>query len=229
MLVSPPTNKGIVKRVIHPSDANLFAVCIVPLQLHTKNGYILWQNPRPSSTRYCRPIKLIFEKETMEVTKREIQNIDNQINEIQPTNCLFLNTVIIVKHELKMTMIDGKTFGVISDTCTQTCGICGATPKMMNQLEKIWSLEVKPHLFEYGISNLHAWIRCLECCLHVSYRLELKKRQIRDRNDKQKIKERKTRIINMIKTEMNALIDIPKPGFGTCLLYTSCYSSVVTA
>lgn len=52
------------------SDANLSVGCIVPLQLHRKNWYILWQNPRPSSTRYCRPIKLIFYKETMEVTKK---------------------------------------------------------------------------------------------------------------------------------------------------------------
>lgn len=74
-----------------------------------------------------------------------------------------------------MTMIDRKRFGIISDTCTQTCGICGATPKTMNQLEKIWSLKVKRHLFEYGISNPRAWIRCLECCLHIPYRLELKK------------------------------------------------------
>lgn len=41
-----------------------------------------------------------------------------------------------------MTMIDGQTFGVISDTCTQKCGIYGATAKMTIQLVTIWSLQV---------------------------------------------------------------------------------------
>jgi hypothetical protein len=29
-------------------------------------------------------------------------------------------------------MIDGKTFGVVSNSSNQSCGICGATPKIMN-------------------------------------------------------------------------------------------------
>lgn len=190
------------------SDSNLFAVCLVPLQLCTENGQILWRNPRPSSTRYCKPIKLIFEKEISELTKQEIRNIENQIKEIQPTDCTLENKQIVVKHNFQMTMIDRKMFSVVSDSPNQSCSICGATPKMMNQLDKIWGLQPDSQLYKYGISNLYAWIRCLECCLHIAYRLDVKKWQIRDENNKKKVKERKEQIIRNLKSEMSLLIDI---------------------
>lgn len=44
------------------SDANIFVTSLVPIQLiqgnpnSKENKIILWQNPRPSSTRFCRPI-----------------------------------------------------------------------------------------------------------------------------------------------------------------------------
>ena len=45
------------------------AVRIVPLQI--KMGDVtLWENSRPSSTRFCRAIKLIFEKETSKLVSR---------------------------------------------------------------------------------------------------------------------------------------------------------------
>lgn len=37
-------------------DENIFAICIVPLQMKMGN-IILWDNDRPSLTRFCRPIK----------------------------------------------------------------------------------------------------------------------------------------------------------------------------
>jgi hypothetical protein len=67
----------------------------------------------------------------------------------------------------------------------------------------------------YGISNLHAWIRCLECCLHITYRLDIKKWQIRDEDEKKQVKEKKQRLIETLKSEMSLLVNIPKPGFGT--------------
>ncbi|GBP36382.1 hypothetical protein EVAR_87961_1 [Eumeta japonica] len=36
-----------------------------------------------------------------------------------------------------MTMIDGKTFGVVTETGVQVCGIRKATPKVMNDLEAV--------------------------------------------------------------------------------------------
>lgn len=195
------------------TDFNLFSVCLVPLQMTVENGTILWQNNRTSSTRFCRPIKLIFEKETPELTKEVVTNINQQISEIEPTN--ILQYEIQIYHTFKMTMIDGKLFSVVSESSTQTCGICGATPKVMNNLESILNLTPNENLYDYGISTLHAWIRCLECCLHISYKITIKKWQIREDDEKNIVKQRKQEIIQKIREELNLLVDIPKQGYGT--------------
>ena len=77
-------------------DANLFLSYLVPLQLrfHEEDSSadarastfaysgpvcILWQNPRPSSTRFCRPIWIQFTKETAALTQAEVDYISTQI------------------------------------------------------------------------------------------------------------------------------------------------------
>lgn len=198
------------------NDSSLFAVCIVPLQLQTSsNNNILWNNPRPSSTRYCRPIKLIFEKETNEVSKREIGYIENQIKKIVPTKINISNKTILVNHCFKLTMIDGKVFSVITQSSNQTCGICGATPKNMNNLEDIYKRTPNKEYLKFGVSSLHAWIRSLEALLHISYRIPIQKWQVKDKTDKQIVQHRKEEVRSRLRSEMGLLIDIPKPGFGT--------------
>jgi hypothetical protein len=49
------------------SDSDVFVTSVVPLQLYsTKSSgdkIILWQNPRPSSVRYCHLIWMQFKKQ----------------------------------------------------------------------------------------------------------------------------------------------------------------------
>ncbi|KAL4127473.1 hypothetical protein QTP88_011644 [Uroleucon formosanum] len=66
------------------SDSSIFFTSVVPLQLVSgdlddPNKIILWQNPRPSSSRYCRPIKIQFIHETVDITLQEMEGIENQI------------------------------------------------------------------------------------------------------------------------------------------------------
>lgn len=197
------------------TDSSLFAVCIVPLQMTTNKNDILWSNPKPSSTRFCRPIKLIFQKETVELTRREIANVERQIDTISPTNIFVSGEEITVSSCFKLTMIDGKTFGVISETSTQSCGICGASPKYMNDLEAIERRTADVSKYDYGLSTLHAWIRCFECILHIAYRQNIKKWQVKTTEDKLKFAETKTHIQRELKNRMGLLVDIPKPGCGT--------------
>jgi len=54
---------------------------MVPLRLtrYTKGSnkkVILWENPLPSSTRYCKPLKFMYEKETSDVTRTEVEKIE---------------------------------------------------------------------------------------------------------------------------------------------------------
>lgn len=50
--------------------------------------------------------------------------------------------------------------------------------------------KIKEDNLQFGISNLHAWIRLFECLLHASYKLDVKKWQNRG-EDKQSIETRK--------------------------------------
>ena len=88
------------------------------------------------------------------------------------------------------------------------------TPNVMNDYNKISSLTPNINLYEYGLSTLHARIRYLECILHISYRLILKKWKIIS-SDRPLFEERKARIINDLKEEMHIIVDTPTSVSGT--------------
>jgi hypothetical protein len=85
---------------------------LVPLQLnsfdqqHNKN--IIWTNNRTSSTRFCRPIKFKFEKETIETTLKEVNAVEDQIKQLNPTLILFNGNQLLVTHTLIFTIVYGK-------------------------------------------------------------------------------------------------------------------------
>lgn len=155
------------------------------------DNIILWQNPRPSSTRYCRPIKLLFEKETTEVARREIKSIENQIQELVPTNLEIDSKDIIVEHHLIMSMGDGQICNAVMEVSSaQKCYVCGATPKYMNDLENTSKRDPDVRAYSFGLSHLHALIRCFETILHISYRMDIKKWQVRGQ-EKETVQARK--------------------------------------
>lgn len=116
------------------TDEFLFIFSLVPLQLRDESGNIIWQNPRPSSTMYCRPIKFMFAKESTDITVFETNKLLKDISELLPTICCVDGaSEISVKHELVLTMVDGKVCNALTETSSaQKCYICGATPKVMN-------------------------------------------------------------------------------------------------
>ena len=131
------------------TDEYLFLISFVSLKLvsNDENQTIIWQNPKPSSTRYCRPIKFIFEKESQALAKRECENIQSQINNLVPTSVKDFN----IQHKLLLTMIDGKMCNILTDTIgSQICYICGAKPTEMNTLITK-KLDSKKY-YEYGLS-----------------------------------------------------------------------------
>ena len=201
------------------SDSDLFVVSIVPLQMYsTRNGnldnkIILWQNNRPSSTRFCRPIKLLFEKETKEMAKREIHLIEKQIEELAPTKVIIDKMEIQIFQKLVMTMVDGKICSAMTDISAQKCYVCGASPKEMNSIELSTRTDTNDNFdFNFGLSTLHAWIRFFECLLHIAYRIDIKIWQVRKLEDKEAFAARKKEIIRRFRLEMGLIVDQPKPG-----------------
>lgn len=199
-------------------DSSVLATSFVPLQLCTINDederrHILWQNPRSSSPRFCRPIRFRFVKETTEEIVKEVEHIEKQISQLAPVEVDVGGRIIKIIPKFLLTMIDGKVCNALaSNACTQKCYICGATSKTMNQLEKRQVIEEN---LSWGLSTLHAYIRFMECILHISYRLQVPKWMARLSNEeKEVIQKKKEKVIRDFRTETGLLIDTPKPGGG---------------
>lgn len=157
------------------SDSNIFQSCFVPLRLvcGKENEKILWENPTPSSPRYCRPIRFRFVKESTDVIEEEINHINNSVKSLVETRVDINGKLFLVTHLFIMTMVDGKVCNAATGTTsTSQCYICGATSKEFNQLD--YKRKTNPKAIEFGLSVLHARIRLFESILHLSYELQVK-------------------------------------------------------
>ena len=197
------------------NESGMFMTCLVPLKIvkrtSEKNEVIIWENKKPSSTRYCRPIKFEFIKETDDVIIKAKDNIKGAIEKINPT---IVSESLSVYHEIFVTMIDGKVATILSPLTSsfQCCSICGARPTQMNDLETLMKCKISPETLGYGISSLHAWIRSLECILHIAYKLPIKKWQAKTPKEKEMVKERKADIQKRLKDSIGLVVDLPKSG-----------------
>jgi len=79
---------------------------------------IIWKNPRPSWTRFCRPINFQFPKESAQLALNEERHYRDLIDKL----------IVEVKHSLQSTMVDAKIFNALSDTSATKCYICKAMP-----------------------------------------------------------------------------------------------------
>lgn len=192
--------------------STVFMASLVPLKLvKQSSGDIVWQNERPSSTVYCRPISFKFMKETEANVKTELAAFESEIALLAPTDC----GNAMITHNLMLTMIDGKVHTYISETSTAVCDLCKARPSEMNQLDVVRLRTVQEDLLKYGLSSLHAWIRSMECLLHIAYKLETKSWQAKGEEMKQKVRERKETIQEAFRRETGLLLDVVRQGSGT--------------
>lgn len=201
------------------TDENIFFTSLVPLQLYNEKSNektVIWKNPRPSSPRFCRPIKIEFMRETAETTKAEVEYVTEQQKNLVPYCTFIRGKSMTVTFELSLTMVDGKVCNSLSDNAsTQRCYLCKATSKEFNDLDKIVKREVIEENLQFGISSLHAWIRCFECCLHLSYKLDVKKWQVRDAKEKEIVKSRKLATQDAFRKKLGLIVDKPKQAFGS--------------
>lgn len=176
------------------------------------NKKIIWQNPRPSSPLYCSGIRIRFVKENDDITRQEISYIKSKISNLKETR-IEGDKIKTVKHSLMLTMVDAKVCNSATNTTsTMKCYICGATSKDFNKLDR--QREANPSTFKFGLSILHARIRFFESLLHLSYKLEVKKWQLRNEDDKNAVKQRKSMIQEDFRNRLGLIVDVPKAGFG---------------
>lgn len=113
-------------------DSSIFMCSFVPLRF-VCGEKVVWENSKPSSTTLCRPLFFKFVNENKLDIRQEQALIEAEIAALEPS----IMGSHAVKHSMLMTMIDGKITSALSNTSTQTCDICRATPSEMNQLEKV--------------------------------------------------------------------------------------------
>jgi hypothetical protein len=201
------------------AEESLFVTSCVPLQLVgftdlQEKEKVLWTNPRPSSTMYCRPIKFRFEKETRQVIRNEEQNVQRDIDNLHVTPASD-HAPVPTSHLFHLTMIDGKVLTSLSDetNSAQCCALCGTTPKEMNNISKMGSLSLTcASSCNYGLSSLHCWIRCFECLLHIAYKLPFKKYQARGAELKERKQAEKSRIQEEFANAIGLIVDHPLSG-----------------
>lgn len=101
---------------------------LVPLKL-TDDNEIIWQNPKPCSTYFCRPVQFSFLKENKLVVTEHLKEMEDQIKLLTTTHCMETR----IRHELMTTMIDGKICTYITDArSSATYYLCLAMPSDMN-------------------------------------------------------------------------------------------------
>lgn len=124
---------------VDSDDSSIFMSAYVPLKLVYSNDFskIIWENPKPSSTFYCRPLYFKFIKESKEVI---LQSFNSFKDEKLLLNKTSLSGGISIKHEIYLTMIDGKICSCLAEVSTMVCYICGAKPTEMNNMEVIFCI-----------------------------------------------------------------------------------------
>lgn len=139
---------------------NIFFTLLVPLQIiidKSKKEIIIWKNPRPSSSRFCRAIKIEFLLETAECTRLEVDNIKEQERYLTPLQTIVDAKEINVTYKLGLTMIDGKVCNSLTSTSSsQRYYLCQCTSKQFNNIDEILKKEIKEANLQFGISSLHA-------------------------------------------------------------------------
>lgn len=196
-------------------DSNMFVTSYVPLQLiviQETDKNIIWKNPRPASTRYCRPIRFQFKKETRALSVEEERYIKQKIRALQPTVININEENYTVEHDLHLTMVDGKVCSALSETSSAKCYICEATPKQMNNIDDCLQKQVKEERYEFGLSPLHTWIRFFEYFIHLSYRLNIRKWQVRTEEEKVEFAVRKKYIQEQFREKLGLIVDKPRQG-----------------
>ena len=195
-------------------DANIFQSSFVPLRLVVKdqNSKVIWQNPVPSSPRFCRPIRIRYTQETVQVTSEENTYICNQITELKKTS--LAGGTIFIDYKFLLTMVDTKVCNAITGTSSgMRCYICKHTSKEFNQLIGR-DATITEETISFGLSVLHARIRFFEGLLHLSYKILIKKWQARSEEEKISVAAREKDIQDKFKRRLGLLVDIPKQGAG---------------
>lgn len=202
--------------VISCNDSHIFLICLVPLRIYfnavSGERQEVWSNNSPSSINLCRPIKMVFQKETADLIKREVESMMLQIQNLKATTLTINRISVDVSSELILSMVDGKVINSFTGTSSQACNLCGASGKKLSNPIEAQICDDRNKI--ETIPVLHAYIRSMELLLNVSYRIPLKKWRINKGNET--FLERQRAIREEFK-KIGLRISEPLPSGGNCI------------
>ncbi|KAG5680627.1 hypothetical protein PVAND_010121 [Polypedilum vanderplanki] len=103
-------------------------------------------------------------------------------------------------------------FYIITETSSQSCPVCEATPKDFLNREKCIP---KNEGLIHGLQPLHAIINVFNFLLHVAYKMDNKTWQARTSEQKKNVADRKIEIQQRLKNAFGITFDVPRTGgFG---------------
>ena len=199
-------------------EASVFLTSIVPMKIYAicknRQKILIWKNPKPSSTRYCRPVKIHFTKETKKVAEEENNRLEDCFHNVPDFNINFTDNLSIPvkfsKKTFSYTMLDGKVINNLTNTKSHsTCRICKATTSQLNNIHHLLSREIDRDALSYSLCPMHSRIRFLDLVLNVSYRDEDGLRVKYQTVDQDAIKRRKRCIQDKFLNEMSLRVDFP--------------------
>ena len=103
------------------NEQSLFQTAVVPLKLTIMNKNV-WLNKKPSSTHYCRPLHLQYQKETEELIRNKYELLKAEINRLVKFEVKLEveegkpDTTITFKFKLDLTMFDGEVVNALTNT-----------------------------------------------------------------------------------------------------------------
>ena len=198
-------------------EESLFQTSMAPLKLIIDDKDI-WINKSPGSTHFCRPLCLEYKKETTELIKQVHANLETEINNLKEYEYINndRNFKFKIRYNVTQSMLDGKCINAVTDTrSTRTCNVCKATPKEMNDLDKIRNKPVDQNALKIGCSILHYRINTFAFVLHIGYKLGFEDNNYKVKATDPRLVARKELIQARFKEELSLTVDKPKPGFGS--------------
>lgn len=159
---------------------------------------IVWGNHTACFPRSWRPLKFIFAKVTTNLIKYQVDCTHTPLELLTPSQLQFTSNKIFLNHHLSLCMIDGKTVNANTETKSINDAICVVWCQKTSISHYLFKRVVNSPYLNYGISPLYARIRLFECLIHVTYHLNITKRQIWNTDDKTKMEiNKKTAIISL--------------------------------
>ena len=199
------------------SDSQIFMVSICPLMLYLNNEKI-WQNSKPGSPNFCRPILIKYERESDQST----HEIFNLYSSKLKFGAGFLEKYPYSLLESLPTMIDQKVFNALSQghfaengifknaastRCPLCFEICHKIPKDKHIYEKFDI--ISPDKSKYGLSTLHFLINIVK---HLLFKIGRKYF-----DDEYPEKENIIKIYPNIIKNYNLDLSRTKNGYGTTI------------